>query len=235
MRSCIWVVVTLLVFLPSLLLGEQRFSVSTGDVVRIKLSSRELTRVAVENGRIDKLWGASGILESQVDKKEGEIFLRPSASASKAFSFFIRDSFGSTYTVIAEQFDIPSQTVILAPTNKISKADKEKYKNRDLVSKIKELIKVMANRDSANDKIQSHNQNEVVGLWAESRVILVKTHRLETLKGETFSFKNISKKDMQIVENEFLNFRPNILAVAIEKLNLRPGEETKLYVVRRGE
>lgn len=215
--------------------GEQKFNVSSGDVVKIKLSSRELTRIAVENGRIDKLWGSSGILESQVDKKEGEIFLRPSSMASHAFSFFVRDNFGSTYTIIAEQVDIPSQTVILVPNNRVSRVDKEKYKNRGLVVKIKDLIKVMANPDTNLDKIQSQDRHELISLWKESRVTLVKTYQMDTLKGETFSFKNISNQDMQVVENEFLNFRPNTLAVSLEKLSLKPDEETKLYIIRREE
>lgn len=215
--------------------GVQKIVVTDGEIIKIKLSEKELTRIAVDGGRIDKLWGATGILETQTDKKDGEIFLRPSSSAAKVFSFFIRDNFGSTYTMVADQVDIPSHTILLSPTNRLSNFDKEKFKNRGLVSQIKQLIKVMANPGDESKKIDSKEHNEEIRLWKESKITLIKSYELEKIKGEVFTIKNISKEEMQLRENEFLNFRPNVLAVAIDKSNLKQEEETKLYIVRRRE
>ncbi|MBF0315140.1 MAG: type-F conjugative transfer system secretin TraK [Oligoflexia bacterium] len=227
--------IIVLMVMCSSVFAVQKLIVNDGDVLKVKLSSRELTRLAVEGGRVDRMWGASGLLESQSDKKDGELFLRPSSTAAKVFSFFVRDNFGSTYTIIAEQQDIPSQTVILAPVKRISKEEKERYKNRNVVSKIKDLIKAMANDELDSKKMESEKHHEEINLWKESRITLVKSYRMEKLKGEVFRFKNISKEAMKLLESEFLNFRKDTLAVAIDQLTLKPEEETNLYVIRRSE
>ena len=218
-------------YVPSLW-GVQKIVVSDSDVIKVKLSSRELTRIAVEGGRVEKLWGAAGMLETQVDKKEGEVFLRPSGLSANVLSFFIRDSYGSTYTLIAEQNDIPSQTIILSPTHKISKIEKEKYKNRPFVIAIKELIKILYREDADAKNYDVKEANEEIKLWKEVILIHFKTYSGEKLLGEVYKLKNISKQEMQLSENEFLNFRPNILAIAIEKLSLNQNETTKIYIVR---
>lgn len=218
-------------------LGMQKFVVTDGDVIKVKFSAREITRIAVKGGRIEKLWGSAGIFETQTDKKEGDLFLRATAAAANAVSFFVRDSFGSTYTIIAEQEDIPSQTIILAPTNRSSKVERERFKNRPLIISIKELVKIMVQdgKKSGGDQNRyevSEVNNEEIKLWKEAKLVHLKTYRMEKLLGEVFELKNTSKEEMQLTESEFLNFRPNILAVAIEMLGLKQNEVTKIYIIR---
>lgn len=216
--------------------GIQKFVVTDGDVIKVKFSAHEITRIAVEGGRVEKLWGSAGIFETQTDKKEGDLFLRATAAAANAVSFFVRDSFGSTYTIIAEQEDIPSQTIILAPTNRSSKVEREKFKNRPLIISIKELVKIMVQEGKKSGEDQGRYEvsesSEEIKLWKEAKLVQLKTYRMEKLLGEVFELKNTSKEEMQLTESEFLNFRPNILAVAIEMLGLKQNEVTKIYIIR---
>lgn len=235
MKLNIFFIMVLMFLMVPAALGMQKISVNNGELVKIKLSSRELTRITVDGGRIERFWGPSGMLESQVDKKEGELFVRPSSLAGNAFSFFIRDNFGSTYTLVAEQVDIPSQTIILSPTNRLSSSEKEMYKNRSVVLKIKELIKIMARNNISANKVAAQEKNEEIPLWKESRLLLIRSYQLDKLQGEVYILKNISSANMQLLESEFLNFRTKVLAVAIEKLSLKASEETRIFLVRRGE
>ena len=112
----------------------------------VKISSRELTRITVEGaGRLAKVWGSAGVLEIQPDKDKGEIFIRPSATAPNSLSFFVRDDQGATYTVVASQHDIPSETILLkpaAPRKRVGRGDR--YRTTPFVERVKRLMKGMA-------------------------------------------------------------------------------------------
>jgi type-F conjugative transfer system secretin TraK len=210
------------------------FKVKDGDVIKVKISSRELTRIVVKGeGKIEKVWAAGGVLETQIDKKRGEVFLRPSVKAATAISFFVRDSFGSTYTLIAEQFDIPSQTILIDPLVKGSSREGDKFKNRPIISKIKNMIKAMAGDSELEKNYGIEEVGREIKWWKETEILLLKTFSSEKLVGELFRVKNITKERMVMDEKEFLNFMPEILAISLIKLSLEPDEETKLLIVRR--
>lgn len=227
-----FIVFVLMVFWSSYSFSSQKFSVADGDVIKVKLSSRDLTRITVEGGKIEKLWGPSGILETQSDKKEGEIFLKPGLNAGNALSFFVRDNFGSTYTIIGEQFDIPSQTIALSPLRKLSKTSKDKLKSHSIVKEIKSIIKAMSQGDIEGN-YESVIVNKEISLWKEVKVNHIKDLLGEKIIGEVYQLQNISLVEMKFTEEEFLNFRPDILAVSIDRLMVPKNELTQFYIIRR--
>lgn len=215
--------------------ATQEYRVKDGDTITIKLSSHDLTRIAIEGGRLDKVWGVPGQAEITPDKDKGEAFVRASPGAPAAISFFARDDMGSTYTIVAQQFDVPSETVILKPMSaKKSKDQSATYKSVPLVESIKRLMKAMAT-DVVLDGYISDSVNVDVKLWKETKITLQKSYSSKELLGEVYQVKNVSGNTMNFQEREFLDFGSHVQAVALEVLELANGESTLLFIVRRNE
>jgi conjugal transfer pilus assembly protein TraK len=71
----------------------------------------------------------------------------------------------------------------------------------------------------------------------EARFSLVRQYEGRGLVGEKYLLQNVSNAPMVLAEQEF--DRPDspsgqVLAVAVEHHNLRPGETTSVFVIRRG-
>lgn len=219
---------------PGIATSAQEFRVKDGETITIKLSSKELTRIAIQgDGRLDKVWGSAGVLEIEPDKDQGEIFVRPSPQAPTSFSFFVRDDLGGTYTIVATQHDIPSETIILkpaAPRKSIGRGSE--YRSTPFVERVKRVIKGMALGDSI-DGYSFEDLEQGVPLWAETEIVLRRVYTGYDLLGEIYTIKNVSKKEMTIHEREFMDFGHEVQAVALERLSLDEGESTFLYVVRK--
>ncbi|HHF0534570.1 TPA: type-F conjugative transfer system secretin TraK [Vibrio alginolyticus] len=238
----IWTVVTPLVLalflvialFPGIAQAAQEFRVKDGDTITVKISSRELTRITVEGeGRLDKVWGSAGVLEIQPDKERGEIFVRPSPTAPTALSFFVRDDLGATYTVVAQQHDIPSETIVLkpaAPRKSVGRGSE--YRSTPFVERVKRLMKGMALGDTI-DGYSFEDAEKKVPLWAETNIVLRRVYTGYDLLGEIYTIENTSDKEMVFHEREFLDFGDYVQAVALERLELAKGETTFLYVVRK--
>lgn len=219
--------------------AAQTFKVKDGDTVSIDISARELTRIAVSGkGRLSNVWGPDGILEIQADKSAGEVFVRPLAGAPAVMSFFARDDMGATYTIIAKQKDIPSETVILQPSmSGVKKGEglgSNKFSSTPVVEQIKKLIRSMATGKGL-DGLSYEEFDEEIELWSETNIKFVQRFESHGLWGEVYLIKNVSDKELVFNEQEFLDFGKNVKAVALEHLTVQAGETTTLYVVRLGE
>ena len=75
-------------------------------------------------------------------------------------------------------------------------------------------------------------------LWPETKFALLRRYEGRGLVGEKYLLQNISAAVMVLAEQEF--DRPEskaggqVLGVAVEHHQLRPGESTSVYVIRRG-
>ena len=80
--------------------------------------------------------------------------------------------------------------------------------------------------------------DQPVRLWAEARLALVGRFEGRNLVGERYRLTNASDSIMVLAEQEFdrpdTNDGGQVLGVAIDNHNLRPGETTSIYVIRRG-
>lgn len=214
--------------------AAQEFRVKDGDTIRVKISSKELTRITIfGEGRLDKAWGVKGMLNVQTDKKKGEAYIRPTNVAPNILSFFVRDDLGATYTIIAQQYDIPSETIILKPSAlRKSVGRGSEYRATPFVDRVKRLMKGMALGESV-DGYSFDDFNKDVPLWSETNIVLRRTYSGHELLGEVYTIQNVSDKSVVFHEREFMDFGGNVQAVALEQLELTKGETTFLYVVRK--
>jgi len=223
----------ILAFTSFPLLAAQTFNVKDGGTVTINISTNELSRVTIGGaGRIDKVWGTAGVLEIQPDKEKGEIFIRPTQAAPPALSFFIRDDLGATYTLVATHSDIPSETIILTPKGRHKSVAGTNQRVQPHIEMVKHLVKSMAlGNDLEAYSVEDFQQD--VPLWNETQIVLKRVYQGIHLVGEIYTIKNISTEEILFQESEFLDFGSNVQAVALDDLDIAPGEATQLYVVRK--
>ena len=98
---------------------------------------------------------------------------------------------------------------------------------------MKVLLVAMAS-DRVPADIRVEETNRLVPLWNEVRFSLMRTYEGRSLVGEKYLLTNISKQAMVLAEQEFDRADGGVVGVAIDNLNLRPGDSTSVYVIRLG-
>lgn len=196
----------------------------------VKISTNEITRLAIENGKIRSILVSENQLVVTTDEASGQVFIRP-VVVDRPINARIVTTSGHTYSLVLQVVDIPQEDVILKDT---AAAATEKLGNVDRASStytraLRKLITSMA----ADDEIVSAKAkvaNQEVGLWEGTRFILRATYSEKAMTGERYQLFNVGKEQIRVVEQEF--YRPGVLAVAIENMSLDPGQATSVYIVR---
>ena len=188
----------------------------------------------------------------ECDAERGEIYVRPvpvsglgmpgkpgggNAAAGKPISLFIATQLG-TYTVLLHRSDVPADTIVLrdrsTPTASGDRSDGVPLgRQTPHVLALKAmLVGMTASRLPSDMQVQPVNRE--VPLWQEARFILERTYSRRGLVGERYRLTNVSPADMVLAEQEFDREGDEVLGVSVENHNLRPGESTAVYVIRRG-
>lgn len=213
----------------------QEFVVSDGDRVDVHISSNDITRIAISGeGRIEKVWGAKGVLSIDPDKDRGEVFIKPRPSAKGLMSFFVRDDSGNTYTIVAQQSNVPSQTIILKPKKVVLPLlgnSSTQYKNSTHVDGVKRLIRAMAlGGGVAGYSVEDHSVD--VPLWREISITHIRSYRGAKYIGDIYKVVNLTEESLVFHEREFFDFGVGVAAVSMESLRLISTDSTRLFVVR---
>ena len=191
----------------------------------------------------------AGEIVVECDRDKGEIYVRPVATAGdgnvaagKPVNLFI-SSAHATYTLILRRADTPADTILIRdrsvpPTPVDARASSgPSGPSAHHVRAMKALLVAMAS-DRVPPDVRVDELNQPVQLWAEARFALMRRYEGRGLSGEKYLLQNISAAVMVLAEQEF--DRPDskaggqVLGVAVEHHQLRPGESTSVYVIRRG-
>lgn len=224
-----------LTFSSASISAQKYDNVEDGDDIKIIISKQDVSRLAVSGkGRLKKIWSPEGFLELEADKANGEAFFKAVESAPGTFSFFARDNYGNTYTIIATQKNVPSQTIILSPkSKKEQEVVHNKFKMLPEKILINDLFKSMFNNKS-KDGFNVYEENLDVDIWKETKIKLVKRYVGASYIGEIYEITNISDKELEFHESEFFGFGENVRAAGLENLKIAPMLKTRLFVVRKG-
>lgn len=241
----------------------QPIDVRDGVTVEAVVAQEEPTRIRVEGARITGVTGniyssscpakgADGALAPaqpqpgavnpqgefvlSCDSAKGEVYVRPVAGKSrKPINIFVSTE-RATYTLLLRRADMPAGTIVLkdktarAPGATASAGPAAR--SAPHIRALKALLQAMTDR-AERDDVTVEQVNAPRTLWAEARFELVRVVHKDALAGEEYLLTNISEEPMVLAEQEF--DRDGVLAVAIENMNLRPGESTAVYVLRTGE
>jgi conjugal transfer pilus assembly protein TraK len=192
----------------------------------IKISAKELTRIAVENGRLRSIVATEGDLMIEKDEERGQAFVRPLV-LDKPINVRIITGSGSTYSVIMQPVDMPQEDVIVR--ERAARTGDQGDRTTSYERNLKALVAAMA-ADEPPSNVDMKRVGQEFALWEGTRFILESVFLDRGMTGEKYSLHNIGKDRIRIAEQEL--YRKGVLAVAIESMTLDPGQSTWVFVVR---
>ena len=177
----------------------------------------------------------------ECDRDKGEIYIRPVGDGSRPINLFV-SSATATYTLLLRRSDTPADTIVIRDRTPqaLRPSTPEPTPSGPAPSHVrtmKALLVAMAS-DRMPPDIRVEEASRPLQLWAEARFTLLRRYEGRGFVGEKYALQNISTAPMVLAEQEF--DRPDsrgggeVTGVAIEQHNLRPGETTSVYVIRRG-
>ena len=186
-----------------------------------------------------------GEIVLECDRDKGEIYIRPVGESGKPVNLFI-SSAHATYTLVLRRSDTPADTIVIRdktprqvqPAAAGAQGPHGTFgPSANHVRSMKAMLVAMAG-DRVPPDIRVDEVNRPMQLWAEARFSLIRRFEGRGLLGEKYLLQNVSPMVMVLAEQEF--DRPDsktggqVVGVAIENHNPRPGESTNVFVIRRG-
>ena len=177
----------------------------------------------------------------ECDRDKGEVYIRPVGDATRPINLFV-SSASATYTLLLRRSDTPADTIVIrdkTPRALRSAAPEAAPSGPapNHVRTMKALLVAMAS-DRVPPDVRVEETSRSIQLWAEARFTLLRLYEGRGLTGEKYTLQNVGTAPMVLAEQEF--DRPDsraggaVAGIAIEHHNLRPGETTSIYVIRRG-
>ena len=177
----------------------------------------------------------------ECDRDKGEVYIRPVGDATRPINLFV-SSASATYTLLLRRSDTPADTIVIrdkTPRALRSAAPEAAPSGPapNHVRTMKALLVAMAS-DRVPQDVRVEETSRSIQLWAEARFTLLRLYEGRGLTGEKYTLQNVGTAPMVLAEQEF--DRPDsraggeVAGIAIEHHNLRPGETTSIYVIRRG-
>ncbi len=180
----------------------------------------------------------AGEIALTCDRDKGEIYVRPVGDSAKPINLFVASA-NATYTLLLRRSDTPADTIVIR--DRTPKAFKHSTSAQtpagpspNQVRAMKALLVAMAS-DRVPPDIRVEETHGSLPLWNEARFSRVRQYDGRGLVGEKYLLQNISDVPMVTAEQEFDRVQGNVVGIAVEHHNLRPGESTSVYVIRRGE
>ena len=178
----------------------------------------------------------AGEIALTCDRDKGEIYVRPVGDSAKPINLFVASA-NATYTLLLRRSDTPADTIVIR--DKTPKALKHVQSapagpSPNQVRAMKALLIAMVS-DRVPPDIRVEETHGTLPLWNEARFSRVRQYEGRGLVGEKYLLQNISDAPMVLAEPEFDRERGSVTGIAVENHNLRPGESTSVYVIRRGE
>lgn len=240
-------------------LAAQALDVRDGDTALARISLRDQTRIRVDRGRITDVLGdihdpasnPTGRLALLRDEADGEVYVKPMPSSAWPSGVEPASSPGAaaapvkldvktdrgTFALLLQPADVVGDTLVLRPIGAVgavrARSEGEPRKASAHARSVKALALALANPDldGAPRATQVAGGGREVALWREARFVLRETQHASGLVGESYELTNISGQRMVIDEREL--YREGVVAVAVKRLTLAPGETTPVWLIRQ--
>jgi len=236
-------------------LAAQTLDVRDGDTALARISLRDQTRIRVDRGRITDVLGdiydpstnPNGRVAMMRDEADGEVYVKPMpapvgpagaaesvpAPAASPVKLDVKTDRG-TFALLLQPSDVVGDTLVLRPLGSVSVRPEAQQRRAAAHERgVKALTLAMANPDlDTSFKATSvAGGGQEVALWREAKFVLREVRHAAGLVGQTYELTNVSGKRMVVDEREL--YREGVLAVAIKRLALAPGETTPVWIVRQ--
>ena len=176
------------------------------------------------------------------DRDKGEVYLRPVGNGTRPINLFV-SSATATYTLLLRRADTPADTIVIR--DRTPRALRPAGPDAapagpapNHVRTMKALLVAMATDRMPSD-IRVEETQRPLQLWVDTRFTLMRLYDGRGFVGEKYALQNTGAATMVLAEQEFdratsVSGAGEIAGIAIEHHNLRPGESTSVYVLRRG-
>lgn len=178
----------------------------------------------------------AGEVVLECDRDKGEVYVRPVGDSNKPINLFISSAY-ATYTLVLRRSDVPADTIVIRdPSARAASAPTPLGPAGAApghIRTLKAMLLAMAGGRVASD-VRTEEVGQPIQLWAGTKLMLVRRFESRGLIGELYQLQNAGPAVMVLAEHEFDRESDDVAGVAIENHNLRPGEATAVYVIRRG-
>jgi conjugal transfer pilus assembly protein TraK len=203
-----------------------------GQTALAKISARELTRITIERARVRAVTGIEGQLLLEKDDHTGSVYVRPTDTTRPVNVFLTADS-GRTYALVLQPVDMPADTIVLRDRTQRAAVEGSALERSGTHEKlVKGMVVALAGGEVVPD-LELREIGREIALWREARFFLERSYLGRRVVGDRYRLTNISTAPMRVAEPEL--FKPGVLGVAVEQLELGPGESTAVYIVRERE
>ncbi|HHC71855.1 MAG TPA: hypothetical protein ENK54_03080 [Thiotrichales bacterium] len=216
--------------------ASQRIRLDGEGTPTARIAAGEPSILSVEGGRITKVWVSAAKATVKADEDSGQVILQPvGLGKTQPFSVIVKDDHGRVHTVVLRPARIPGETIVLVPRRQRDMRARRRAidweASQPYERTLVELIRRMA-LGRLPEGYEAVPMRRAVPLWEESEMHLVTRYLGGYLSGEVYRLRNVSEAEMRLAEREF--YREGVLAVAITRPVLQPGEETEIYLVVEG-
>lgn len=203
--------------------------------VQVNVSVNEQNRLAIDGRRIGTVVPSQkGAIIYKKDEDTGALYFSfPKESTHGTVTLFVNDEVNPTVTyklILVPRSIAGEEIIIKPPAAKVSAAARTGGDGRaySYQRKVKDLILSMT--DDTNPDSDAISVNQVVPLWKEGRLVLLKKYPYGDLVGEKYRLTNVSPTDMLLVEPEL--YRRGVIAVSVENQTLAQNDQTLIFIVR---
>lgn len=213
--------------------GPQILTVTPNATVHAVVSLLELSRIALDGGRIAHVDKRADAAEVMRDEKSGELRILPNLGDRRPINVIVTSDKGNTYTLILRVEDLPSQTLLLRD-NSVAKRTAVSLaptpaKLEGFERQLRQLMVALARDEKPFDAEYVH-KDQVFGLWQDTTFVLKTALVARSFVGERYWLTNTGKDLMVLAEQQF--YKPGVVGVAVQFEQLPPGTRTEVYVVR---
>lgn len=201
----------------------------------VKISAKENTRLYIEGGKIRTLLATDGELTVEKDDERGQLFIRPIV-LDKPVNVRIISASGSTYNLVMQAVDIPQEDIgiresvaVRADRAQAAGSSGKKATGNSIDRAVRSLVAAMA-LEEPPAHVDVRPTKQVFELWENTHFMMTAVYNEREFVGEKFVLTNTGKTPMRLAEQEL--YRKGVIAVAIENMQLEPGQSTNIYVVR---
>ena len=203
------------------------------DVLLVRVSDHDVNRFRISGARIvSAVVQKSPLVGVDKDEATGQIFLRlvraPDGSRAKPFTMYLTDDKGRSYTLRVIPKSIPGQSVIIRP-REVRRDRKRPVGVEARVGRIKRLVRAAALGDVPR-RCSYEETGRRIPWWPGTRMREEARWDCGAWSVWRYRLANTGKGEMRLDERWF--YHDGVVAVAVDRHVVMPGEATAVYVIR---
>lgn len=204
----------------------------------VKVSSHEMTRIAIDGAKMSGFRFALDELEVDQDKSSGAVYVKPLVK-DKNINVFVSGAYGLVHELIlVPTAGLPLDSIVIkepvvrakTPPAATPSSTVDRANSTDLA--IKRLLRAMAGDNDTVPELNCELLNKPINLWTQVSFVELKNCTSNNFSVSSYRLRNTSTEMLRMAEQEF--YAAGVLAVSIEHHVLQPREETSIFVIRTG-